>query len=114
MFPVSCSSETGLLLRKSQHYDWCPVPVQPGHTVDLHHVFDALFLVLWNVRALVRELTAEGMRQLLPVTAEDPRIVRPAWDGDAGHPVVEQVFGGKLVSTWISTRSAVWPWLVIA
>ena len=38
-------------------------------------------------------------------------IVCAVRDGDAGHAVVSRSFAPSSVSAWISTRSAVCPWL---
>ena len=68
-------------------------------------------LRLRHMGALVRDIPTERLGQLLPVAGEDLGVMRSARDGDVGHGLLSRSFAPRSVSMWMSSRSAVCPWL---
>jgi hypothetical protein len=90
------------LLRRDGLVKRFPMPAVFSHRVKLlGRLRSLLRLLLRNfgdlgrMSALVRHITAERLGELLPVTGEDLRIVRPARDSDISHAVVDEVPGSQ-------------------
>ena len=63
-------------------------------------------------RRAVRDVPAQGLREISDVVRIDLGVVPAARDGHVGQPPIDELWPELAVSTCTSTRSAVCPWLL--